>query len=546
MDVHYHGDTDSVRYLTTSAETSSSLRSYGLSRISSLWSHTRSMPRDRLVVFLALVLSFSAFLLSIASYVDRPRGHQISDAAKLDVPREEIHFPTFNYSSTTSLFENESYSGSGSGMSPEISNDTFIEVLSDLTLELAGDEMINWETSLISNITDQLRGLLQVNENRTLHVADQIQSLKHSHRLSKSQLEDLNVILNQIQDAHVNNSESIADLKIYNENSFRTILGLVMTSQSLLRDLAVKAHVQKSTLNDLENVLERKTNSLENTINVLNKERNMTTSAILSIQDHLDQLRSQMNSQKIDFQSEITDLTDKINQCLTKTQGNANANHVMKSQIQSLKTSATSLSYNPAQLTQLESRLTSAIQGVRGKGQMMEAKLHSLSKSVHDIDLFRFDANATITNMKLKLQRKANRGWIQAPNGYEYHVTLSEYTKWEEAKAKCVFLEGKLAHIGVRDTNMHNFIFTNVVEPRGRSAWIGLTDNRREGSWVWLDGHPLQDSEAYWAVGQPNNIVRYNKDQDCAEIDIKDGQWTDLWCSSQTEPNAALCERKSY
>ncbi|XP_028713175.1 CD209 antigen-like protein C [Peromyscus leucopus] len=55
-------------------------------------------------------------------------------------------------------------------------------------------------------------------------------------------------------------------------------------------------------------------------------------------------------------------------------------------------------------------------------------------------------------------------------------------------------------------------------------VWMGLSDIKQEGKWVWLDNSPLKWSQ-YWARGEPNNVY----DEDCAEF--SDNGWNDNICS---------------
>ncbi|CAH7283171.1 RGD1564571 [Phodopus roborovskii] len=55
-------------------------------------------------------------------------------------------------------------------------------------------------------------------------------------------------------------------------------------------------------------------------------------------------------------------------------------------------------------------------------------------------------------------------------------------------------------------------------------AWMGLSDMKQEGQWLWVDGSPLKWRK-YWAPKEPNNLV----DEDCA--DFSDNGWNDNLCS---------------
>lgn len=72
--------------------------------------------------------------------------------------------------------------------------------------------------------------------------------------------------------------------------------------------------------------------------------------------------------------------------------------------------------------------------------------------------------------------------------------------------------------------------------------WIGLTDVREEGTWVWMTSHTPLTSSSFsdWSPGQPNN---YLSDENCATI-YYDGhinwQWNDYSCHSNVH---YICEK---
>ena len=45
--------------------------------------------------------------------------------------------------------------------------------------------------------------------------------------------------------------------------------------------------------------------------------------------------------------------------------------------------------------------------------------------------------------------------------------------------------------------------FDLVVKGGQREAWLGATDEKKEGEWVWLDGSPMTFKN--WQQSQPNN-----------------------------------------
>uniref|UniRef100_A0A674N5Y7 C-type lectin domain-containing protein n=1 Tax=Takifugu rubripes TaxID=31033 RepID=A0A674N5Y7_TAKRU len=71
--------------------------------------------------------------------------------------------------------------------------------------------------------------------------------------------------------------------------------------------------------------------------------------------------------------------------------------------------------------------------------------------------------------------------------------------------------------------------------------WIGLTDQRSERTWRWVDGTPL--TESYWSLGEPNNYE--GRQEQCVEqIDREDKKgWNDLVCEFS---NFYMCEKRIF
>ncbi|MEO6191279.1 MAG: HYR domain-containing protein, partial [Saprospiraceae bacterium] len=100
--------------------------------------------------------------------------------------------------------------------------------------------------------------------------------------------------------------------------------------------------------------------------------------------------------------------------------------------------------------------------------------------------------------------------------GNRYFCSLSP-ARWSDAKINCILNGGKLAVIRNKEEN--SFISSKLMN---QVAWIGGTDENREGSFEWVDGSPFIFSN--WASGHPNSINPLN---DYVELS-PDGTWSDL------------------
>ena len=125
---------------------------------------------------------------------------------------------------------------------------------------------------------------------------------------------------------------------------------------------------------------------------------------------------------------------------------------------------------------------------------------------------------------------------------------FSDKKSWEDAETSCEDNGGHLIKIESKAEN--DFLLNTFLQiPEGAiniEAWIGLTDKKEEGKFVWTDGTPEQENCTMWADGQPNE----EDGQDCAEIangifwpggPPQVGVWNDFQCNSKI---MYICEKK--
>ncbi|CAO2630914.1 CD209 antigen-like protein 2 [Lemmus lemmus] len=103
---------------------------------------------------------------------------------------------------------------------------------------------------------------------------------------------------------------------------------------------------------------------------------------------------------------------------------------------------------------------------------------------------------------------------------------------WEASVASCQNLGGYLVIIN----SFEEQLFLKYWHIRKNElTWIGLSDQRHEGSWRWVDGTPLGLSVcSFWKEGEPNN----NGDEDCVEL--LEEKWNDVRCAAK---NFWVCEK---
>ncbi|XP_072526159.1 uncharacterized protein [Salminus brasiliensis] len=120
-------------------------------------------------------------------------------------------------------------------------------------------------------------------------------------------------------------------------------------------------------------------------------------------------------------------------------------------------------------------------------------------------------------------------------NSSLYYIT-SENNTWFKSQQHCKDKGGDLVIINSREEQ--EFI-TAIL--KGTEAWIGLTDEEKEGHWRWVDGSAL--TTGFWWPGEPNN---FENKEDCAVTGFKHvsstnaSTWADYDCH---HPVVGLCER---
>ena len=81
-------------------------------------------------------------------------------------------------------------------------------------------------------------------------------------------------------------------------------------------------------------------------------------------------------------------------------------------------------------------------------------------------------------------------------NGKWYHVYPAKMD-WKNAKQKCESLGGRLAIAPDKVTWTFISTLTNSL------VWIGATEERMPGEWIWVDGSKVTFFD--WGPDQPNN-----------------------------------------
>ncbi|NP_001290745.1 asialoglycoprotein receptor 2-like [Esox lucius] len=159
--------------------------------------------------------------------------------------------------------------------------------------------------------------------------------------------------------------------------------------------------------------------------------------------------------------------------------------------------------------------------------------------------------NITALNNLLKSvqARQCASGW-EFYNGSCYHFSEDKLT-WEQSQYACIRDGGHL--VIIESHQEQDFIRMKVGNTDiTNSYWIGMTDIKVEGVWVWMDNTTLSNNTMYWdqnngtqvsAFPEPNN---WESSEDCAHMGVRcSGQiscWFDYGCNI---PSKSICESRS-
>jgi len=99
-------------------------------------------------------------------------------------------------------------------------------------------------------------------------------------------------------------------------------------------------------------------------------------------------------------------------------------------------------------------------------------------------------------------------------SGGHYYKVFRKKVSWTSAWRQCNDLGGSLACIGSKEEN--DFVAGLLGD---KKAWIGGTDEEREGVWKWVNGDDLTYTN--WVTGNPRNV---SGNEDYLYM-AKDGKW---------------------
>uniref|UniRef100_A0A3P8ZI13 C-type lectin domain-containing protein n=2 Tax=Esox lucius TaxID=8010 RepID=A0A3P8ZI13_ESOLU len=107
-------------------------------------------------------------------------------------------------------------------------------------------------------------------------------------------------------------------------------------------------------------------------------------------------------------------------------------------------------------------------------------------------------------------------------NGSSYYFSENKLT-WKNSKYACIQEGGHL--VIIENQQEQDFIRKHVGNTDSKNSyWIGMTDIKEEGVWVWVDNTPLNDNINYWDQNNGTDVSDdpepndWDSNEDCAQI----------------------------
>ncbi|XP_041790155.1 CD209 antigen-like protein E isoform X2 [Chelmon rostratus] len=98
------------------------------------------------------------------------------------------------------------------------------------------------------------------------------------------------------------------------------------------------------------------------------------------------------------------------------------------------------------------------------------------------------------------------QGWMMF--GSSCYYISSQRRSWDDSRQDCVQRDADLVIIDSREEQAFLTGFT-------MATWVGMTDREEEGTWVWVDGTPVNKDGLQWALGQPDSAFG---GEDCGDL----------------------------
>ncbi|XP_033897918.3 C-type lectin domain family 4 member F-like isoform X1 [Acipenser ruthenus] len=194
----------------------------------------------------------------------------------------------------------------------------------------------------------------------------------------------------------------------------------------------------------------------------------------------------------------------------------------------------------------------------------LERNYTDISATVSDFQTKNLELQSRYSELERNYTDISARVCEACPQNWELfngkcHYFSTDRMNWHSSRDNCTSLGGHLVIIESEAEQRflsekvwnitHEAKISNEEE---QSHWIGLTDSVTEGTWLWVDGTPLNEKAKFWATRthdkgkEPDD---YNGEdpagEDCAQLQPKRNSketWFDSSCKKQYK---RICETKA-
>ncbi|XP_045557701.1 asialoglycoprotein receptor 1 isoform X2 [Salmo salar] len=220
----------------------------------------------------------------------------------------------------------------------------------------------------------------------------------------------------------------------------------------------------------------------------------------------------------------------------------------------------TSLQAEEARFAQMKENLTGKLHELQDNYKRLQNETHNITVQKELLSSGLRDCEANLTRVKDLLAtiqgnpkecnaytKPCSPGW-EFYNGSCYYFSNDERT-WEQSQYACIRDGG---HLVIVESQQEQFITDTLVRNTdfNNSPWIGLTDKKQEGVWVWMDNTTLDDSIKFWDQNTGSNNPPEPNDwtpgEDCARMGQSCSSriqcWFDFACDN---PCRRICESRA-
>ncbi|XP_055756989.1 asialoglycoprotein receptor 1-like isoform X1 [Salvelinus fontinalis] len=228
----------------------------------------------------------------------------------------------------------------------------------------------------------------------------------------------------------------------------------------------------------------------------------------------------------------------------------------------------TSLQAEGARFAQMKDNLTGKLHDLQDSYKRLQNKTLIITVQEELFSSGLRDCEANLTRVKDLLAtiqgnpkecnadtKPCSPGW-EFYNGSCYYFSIGILT-WEQSQYACIRDGGHL--VIIESQQEQEFIKEKIVRSTDfdNSPWIGLTDKKQEGVWVWMDNTTLDDRIKFWdpntetfpTLPEPND---WNPGEDCARMGQSCSSrikcWFDFACDQPCRricESRAVCERRA-